>query len=254
MMTARFTGKVVLVTGGGSGIGRTIAETFAGEGATVMVAGRTAETLKETVARIRGTGGQAAAVTADVTRAADVEDLVEQTVARFGGLDVAVNNAGVLGPRVPLAELEEADFSAVVDTNLTGVWRCLKQEIRHMRAHGGGAVVNVASCVGVGLTVPRMGAYAAAKAGVAVLTRTAAKEAIGDGIRVNAVSPGQVDTPMSLRPGETEAERAERLKAQAPAGRVGTRAEVAAAVLWLASPEASYVTGHELMVDGGATA
>jgi NAD(P)-dependent dehydrogenase (short-subunit alcohol dehydrogenase family) len=253
-MTTPFTGKVALVTGGGSGIGRAVAQGLAEQGATVVVAGRTRASLEETAARIRAAGGQADAVTADVTRAGDVADQVAHTVARHGGLHVAVNNAGILGPRAPLADVGEEDFAAVIDTGLTGVWRCMKHEIAHMRAHGGGTIVNVVSCIGVGVTIPTTGAYAAAKAGVHVLTRTAAKEAIADGIRINAVSPGPVDTPMSLLPGETDAGRAERLKTQLPIGRVGTTQEIAAAVLWLASPTSSFVVGHDLMADGAATA
>jgi NAD(P)-dependent dehydrogenase (short-subunit alcohol dehydrogenase family) len=253
-MTAPFSGKVALVTGGGSGIGRAVAQALAGQGATVVVAGRTRASLEETAEEIRAGGGHADAVTADVTRAGDVADLVDQTVARHGGLHVAVNSAGILGPRGPLADVDEDDFTAVIDTSLTGVWRCMKHEIAHMRTRGGGTIVNVVSCIGVGLTIPTTGAYAAAKAGVHTLTRTAAKEAIADGIRINAVSPGPVDTPMSLLPGETAAGRAERLKTQLPIGRVGATEEIAAAVLWLASPVSSFVVGHDLMADGAATA
>ena len=250
-MGARFTGKVVLVTGGGSGIGRATARAFAGEGATVVVAGRDGQRLESAVQEI---GGDASAVTVDVTDSADVARMVETIVARHGGLDVAFNNAGILGAPAPAADLGEDDFGAVLGTNVTGTWLCLKHEVAHMRAHGGGAIVNMASNIGAHGRLPNMAAYAASKAAVSALTRTAARDHIADGVRINAVSPGATDTDMSRRPGETDADRAERLKSAIPLGRVGATAEVAAAVLWLASDEAAFTVGHDLVVDGGATA
>jgi NAD(P)-dependent dehydrogenase (short-subunit alcohol dehydrogenase family) len=250
-MGARFTGKVVLVTGGGSGIGRATARAFAAEGATVVVAGRDERRLASAVEEL---GGEASAVTVDVTDSADVARLVETVVARHGGLDVAFNNAGVLGSPAPVADLAEDDFAAVIGTNLTGTWLCLKHEVAHMRAHGGGAIVNMASNIGAHGRLPNMAAYAASKAAVSALTRTAARDHIAEGVRINAVSPGATDTDMSRRPGETDADRAARLKDAIPLGRVGATAEVAAAVLWLASDEAAFTVGHDLVVDGGATA
>ncbi|SFW91188.1 glucose 1-dehydrogenase [Amycolatopsis australiensis] len=250
-MGARFTGKVVLVTGGGSGIGRATARAFAAEGATVVVAGRDEGRLASAVAEI---GGDASAVTVDVTDSADVARMVETVVARHGGLDVAFNNAGILGSPAPVADLGEDDFAAVLGTNVTGTWLCLKHEVAHMRAHGGGAIVNMASNIGAHGRLPNMAAYAASKAAVSALTRTAARDHIADGVRINAVSPGATDTDMSRRPGETETDRAARLKNAIPLGRVGATAEVAAAVLWLASDEAAFTVGHDLVVDGGATA
>jgi NAD(P)-dependent dehydrogenase (short-subunit alcohol dehydrogenase family) len=253
-MGARFTGKVVLVTGGGSGIGRATARAFATEGATVVVAGRDEQRLASAVKEIEAGGGTASAVTVDVTDSADVARMVGTVVARHGGLDVAFNNAGILGEPAPAADLDEDGFDAVIATNLTGTWLCLKHEVAHMRAHGGGAIVNMASNIGAHGRLPRMAAYAASKAAVSALTRTAARDHIADGVRINAVSPGATDTEMSLRPGETEADRAARLKEALPLGRVGATAEVAAAVLWLASDEAAFTVGHDLVVDGGATA
>ncbi|MFF1608715.1 glucose 1-dehydrogenase [Amycolatopsis sp. NPDC058278] len=250
-MGARFAGKVVLVTGGGSGIGRATARAFAGEGATVVVAGRDRQRLESAVQEI---GGDASAVTIDVTDSADVARMVETVVARHGGLDVAFNNAGILGSPAAAADLGEDDFGAVMGTNVTGTWLCLKHEVAHMRAHGGGAIVNMASNIGAHGRLPNMAAYAASKAAVSALTRTAARDHIADGVRINAVSPGATDTDMSRRPGETDAGRAERLKNAIPLGRVGATAEVAAAVLWLASDEAAFTVGHDLVVDGGATA
>lgn len=253
-MTARFTGRTVLVTGAGSGIGRGIALAFAREGARVAVAGRTAEPLKETVALIEAEGGEAAALTADVTRSRDVQRLVDDTVARFGGLDVAVNNVGILTTPAPVADISEDDWRSSLDTNLTGTWLSMKYEIAHMRAHGGGAIVNVSSNLGAHGRRANLGAYVAAKAAVSALTRNAALDHIADGVRINAVSPGPVDTPMSTRPGESPAEKAARMSREVPAGRAGSLDEIAAAVLHLASPEAGFTVGADLVLDGGLTA
>ncbi|ETK36949.1 SDR family NAD(P)-dependent oxidoreductase [Microbispora sp. ATCC PTA-5024] len=252
-MTARFAGRVVLVTGGGSGIGRAAARAFAREGAAVVVAGRGAGPLERTVRLIADEGGTASAVTADVSSSADVARLVATTVERHGGLHVAFNNAGVLEAG-PLADMDEDAWHRQLAVNLTGVFLSMKHEIAHMRADGGGVIVNTASNLGAHMRLPFLGAYAASKAAVSALTRAAARECIGAGIRINAISPGPFDTRMSLRPGETEADRAERVKGSLPIGRVGTLDEAAAAVLWLASPEAGFAVGHDLVVDGGATA
>jgi NAD(P)-dependent dehydrogenase (short-subunit alcohol dehydrogenase family) len=255
-MTVRFAGQVVLVTGGGTGIGRATARAFARDGATVVVAGRTEEPLAETAALIGSDvadDSRASYVVADITRSDDVARLVETVVARHGRLDVAFNNAGGFAVG-PLADSDEDGWAALLATNVTGTWLSMKHEIRHMRANGGGVIVNMSSVVGPHLTVPFMGAYAASKAAVSSLTRTAAKEAIGDGVRINALSPGPADTPMSMLPGETEAARADRMKEQLPIGRVGTLDEIAETALWLASPLSSFVVGHDLVVDGGSSA
>jgi NAD(P)-dependent dehydrogenase (short-subunit alcohol dehydrogenase family) len=253
-MTAQFAGKVVLVTGGGSGIGRATALAFAGEGATVVVAGRGEEGLAGTVERIEAAGGTASSVIADVSVAADVRAAVEAAVGRHGGLHVAVNNAGIVGRPGPVADLDEEVWASVIGTNLTGTWLSMKYEIAHMREHGGGVIVNVASNIGFHGRRPGMAAYASSKAAVSVLTRTAARDHVGDGIRINSVSPGATDTSMSRRPGETDADRDERLRAVVPLGRVGATEEVANAVLWLASDSSSFAVGHDLVLDGGATA
>jgi NAD(P)-dependent dehydrogenase (short-subunit alcohol dehydrogenase family) len=253
-MTRRFADKSVLVVGGGSGIGRAAARAFADEGAHVVVAGRTTERLEETVALIEAYGESATAVACDATRSADAARAVAAGAAATGGLDVAVNSLGVTGAAAKLADLDEETWSRVMTTNVTGIWLAMKHEIAQMRANGGGAIVNVASNIGAHSRREGFGAYAASKAAVSTLTRTAAREHIADGIRINAISPGPTDTPMSLRPGETEADRAERLKAALPIGRVGALDEISATILWLASPEAGFVVGHDLVVDGGATA
>ncbi|NGO46929.1 SDR family NAD(P)-dependent oxidoreductase [Streptomyces ureilyticus] len=255
-MTHRFTDRTALVTGAGSGIGRAVALAFAAEGAQVVVAGRRREPLDETVALIEQAGGKALAVTADVTRSADIQALVDATVDRFGSLDVAVNNAGVLeaGGR-PVADVPEDAWRRMLDINVTGVLLALQAEVRRMRTQpGGGAIVNIASRIGVHGRIPGTTAYAATKAAVSILTRGAALDHIADGVRINAVSPGASATPMSLRPGETEADRAERMKTDVPLGRVSTVKEIAAAVLYLASDDAASVVGADLVVDGGSTA
>ncbi|PAZ09664.1 short-chain dehydrogenase [Streptomyces sp. SA15] len=251
----RFTGRTALVTGAGSGIGRTTALAFAAEGAHVVVAGRRREPLDETVRLIEAQGGKALAVTADVARAADVQALVDAAVDRFGSLDVAVNNAGVFRGGEPLAELSEDDWHTQLDINVTGVFLALQAEIRQMRTQpAGGAIVNIASTFGVHSRHPGAAAYAATKAAVSVLTRGAALDHIRDGVRINAVSPGATDTPMSLDAGETEADRAERVRAELPLGRISATDEVAAAVLYLASDAAASMVGTDLVVDSGATA
>ncbi|WP_406225285.1 SDR family NAD(P)-dependent oxidoreductase [Streptomyces anulatus] len=254
-MSARFTGKAVLVTGAGSGIGRAVALAFAAEGASVVAAGRTAASLDETVALIEKEGGSAVAVTADVTRSEDVRALVRRTVEHFGSLDVAVNNAGVFRGGAPVADLPEEDWRTLLDINVTGVFLALQAEIARMREQPtGGAIVNIASNLGAHSRIPGVAGYLTTKAAVSALTRAAALDHIADGIRINAVSPGATATTMSLLPGETEAGRAARMKDASPLGRVSSTAEVAAAVLYLASPDAASVVGSDLVIDGGASA
>ncbi|MEU2734203.1 glucose 1-dehydrogenase [Streptomyces sp. NPDC007095] len=252
-MTTRFSGKTVLVTGAGSGIGRTTALAFAAEGAQVVVAGRTAASLDETVALIEAQGGKGLAVTTDVSRSDEVRALVEAAVDRFGSLDVAVNNAAVFHGGTPLADLPEADWHAELDINVTGVFLALQAEIRQMRTQpSGGAIVNLASTIGLHTRRPGVAAYAAAKAAVTTLSRAAALDHIADGVRINVVSPGASATTMSLRPGESEAERVERVRHELPLGRVSKTEEVAAAVLYLASDDAASIVGTDLVVDSGS--
>lgn len=246
----RFENKVVLVTGGSSGIGRAAAQAFAKEGATVVVAGRGEEQLAETVALI---GGDASWVSADVSSDQDVARLVGTVVERHGGLDVAFNNAGMFAGGT-VDGLDPADWERLLAVNVTGVWLSMKHEIAHMQGHGGGVIVNTASNIGAHRRLPGLGAYAASKAAVSALTRAAALDHIGEGIRINAVSPGPADTPMSMRPGETVAERDVRMKSASPIGRVASLEEVAAAVLYLASDESGYAVGMDLVLDGGASA
>lgn len=253
-MTYRFTGRTALVTGAGSGIGRAVALAFAAEGARVVVAGRRREPLEETVALIEEQGGKGLAVSADVSQAPGAEAPVRAAVEHFGSLDVAVNNAGVFRGGQPLADLPEEDWHTQLATNVTGVFLALRAQIRQMRTQpAGGAIVNVSSTFGVHTTSAGAAAYSATKAAVTALSRGAALDHVRDGVRINVVSPGATETPMSLRPGETEADRTERAKAALPLGRISTTGEIAAAVLYLASDDASSVVGTDLVVDSGGS-
>ncbi|MGW3142610.1 SDR family NAD(P)-dependent oxidoreductase [Streptomyces sp. NPDC001139] len=254
MTRGRFTGRTALVTGGGSGIGRAVALAFAAEGAHVVVAGRRREPLDETVALIEGSGGKALAVRADVSRDTEAAAAVRVAVETFGSLDVAVNNAGVFRGGAPLADLSEEDWRTQLDVNVTGVFLALRAQVRQMRGQpSGGAIVNVSSTFGVHTSPAGAAAYSATKAAVTALSRGTARDHIGDGVRINVVSPGATDTPMSLRPGETESDRTRRAAATLPLGRISATEEIAAAVLYLASDDAASVVGTDLVVDSGGS-
>lgn len=246
-------GKIALVTGGGSGIGRATALTFAREGAKVVVADVVVAGGEETVRLIKAAGGEASFVKADMAKAAEVEALVQKAVATYGRLDCAHNNAGIEGATGKTADYNEADWDRVISINLTGVWLCMKYEILQMLKQGGGAIVNTASDAGL-LGVPQMPAYVASKHGVVGLTKTAALEYAKSGIRVNAVCPGVIKTPMVERITGQRPGRAERMIAAEPVGRMGKPEEIAEAVVWLCSEAASFVTGLPMPVDGGIAA
>jgi NAD(P)-dependent dehydrogenase (short-subunit alcohol dehydrogenase family) len=245
-------GRTVLITGAASGIGRATALAFAREG-TRLVLGDVAPAGEETAAAARALGADAEFRRTDVAVAADVDALVAQTIAHHGRLDCAVNNAGVEGALAPTADYPVEDFERVIQVNLLGVWRCLRAEVPAMLAVGGGAIVNTASVAGL-VGAGGLSAYVASKHAVVGITRVAAIEYAKAGIRVNAVCPGVIDTPMVDRLSLAMPTLREALLAMKPMGRLGLPEEVAAAVVWLCSDAASFVTGHALAVDGGYVA
>src|SRR5437660_2164493 len=248
-----FDGKVALITGGGSGIGRATALSFAREGAQVVIGNRNVERGEETVAMIRKAGGTASFKRTDVLVTAEIEALVEHAVKTYGRLDLAFNNAGVEGEVRPLIEQTEANYDAVMDVNVKGVWLSMKYEIPRMLKQGGGAIVNCSSVAGL-IGFPNVAIYIASKHAVIGLTKTAALEYSGQGIRINAVNPAVIDTEMVDRFVVGLNMKKDDLSALHPIGRIGRPEEVAEAVLWLCSGRASFVTGHSLIIDGGFAA
>ena len=245
--------KVALVTGASSGIGRATALTFVREGAKVVIADMNVIGGEETVQLVKAAGGDAFFVETDVSQAASVEAMVSKTVETYGRLDYAHNNAGVEGVLSRTAEHTEEDWDPVIRINLKGVWLCLKYEIPQMLKQGSGAIVNTASGAGL-IGVKRMSAYVASKHGVVGLTKTAALEYAKAGIRVNAVCPGVIQTPMVARVSGNRPDVLDKMIAAEPIGRSGQPEEIAEAVVWLCSDAASFVTGHAMAVDGGAVA
>jgi NAD(P)-dependent dehydrogenase (short-subunit alcohol dehydrogenase family) len=247
-----FTGKVALVTGAGTGIGRAAALAFAREGAKVVVADVSEQSSHETARMIEELGGRVLAVKCDVTRTEDVKAALDKTIETFGRLDFAFNNAGVEQKMALTAELEEGEWDRIVNTDLRGVFLCLKHEVPLLLKQGGGAIVNTASGAGV-KGFKGQAAYVAAKHGVVGLTKAAALDYAPQNIRINAVCPGIINTPMMDRFTGGTAEGRERVIAQEPVGRMGRPEEIANAVLWLCSEAASFVVGHAMVVDGGQT-
>jgi meso-butanediol dehydrogenase / (S,S)-butanediol dehydrogenase / diacetyl reductase len=246
----RFEGKVVLITGAASGIGLAAARAFAAEGARVMLADRSEEQLNTAVSSIRAAGADAAGVIVDVTDFASCEAMVAHTVATYGGIQIAFNNAGV--PCAIGGEFEDfaiADWQRLINTNLSGIFYSMKAEVPVMKVSGGTAIVNTGSIASL-IAAPGMAAYVAGKHGVSGLTKAAALDLIRHGIRVNAVCPGFVDTPMLSGAIAVAAARTQ-IEASVPIQRIAAPQEVANAVLFLASNEASYLVGTLLSVDGG---
>jgi NAD(P)-dependent dehydrogenase (short-subunit alcohol dehydrogenase family) len=252
-MPGQLTGKVTLITGGASGIGRATALTFAREGAKLVIADMNEDGGQQTVHMITESGGEATFVRVDVSNATEVEAMISKAVETYGQLDCAHNNAAIFDTSHTLtAEYPEDRWHQVLAVNLTGVWLCMKYELRQMLQQGGGAIVNTASTAGL---VGGRGASAhiASKHGVVGLTKAAALEYATSGIRVNCVCPSVIRTPM-IAQGLSNPERLERIVAVLPIGRVGEPEEVAEAVVWLCSDAASFVTGHTMTVDGGYVA
>ncbi|MFI1256122.1 SDR family NAD(P)-dependent oxidoreductase [Streptomyces netropsis] len=249
-MSLELTDRVVMVTGAGSGIGRAAARLFARLGARVVLVGRTVETLRESAAGLPPEAHLVAPC--DVADPEQVEARVADTIARFGRLDGAFNNAGTFGAFGPLHEDTPANFDSVVATNLRGVWACVRGQTRAMLTTGGGSIVNCASVAGH-IGHAQSPVYSATKHAVIGLSKSAALQYAGDGIRVNVVSPGSTDTPM-LRDLYTDPGKLAQRANRAPLGRLGTCEEVANAAAWLISPLSGYVTGQTIVVDGGVTA
>jgi len=249
-MATQSDSRVTLITGGGSGIGRAAACACADQGDSIIIADSDVGGGEETRRQIEEKGGEVLFIKADVSRAAEVEALFSQVLKQYGRLDCAFNNAGIEGESVPLAESTEEVWDRVLGVNLKGVWLCMKYELRQMLKQVRGAIVNNASVLGL-VGTPSNPAYTASKHGVVGLTKSAALAYAQSGIRVNAVCPGFVQSPLTDRKFAGSPGRRESVIARHPIGRLGTTQEIAAAVVWLFSDASSFVTGHALTVDGG---
>lgn len=245
--------KVALVTGGGSGIGRAAALALAREGARLVIADIDPAGGRESAQMVQAQGGQAIFVETDVCQAQATVALIERSVAEYGRLDCAFNNAGIEGAMARTADVTEDDFDRLIAVNLKGVWLCMKYEIQQMLQQGGGAIVNTASAAGL-VGTHSMPVYGASKHGVVGLTKSAAIEYASKGIRINAVCPSVINTPMAERTFAKFPQFEQGIKNMNPSRRLGEAAEVAEAVVWLCSEKASFVTGAALSVDGGFTA
>ncbi|MEM7553020.1 MAG: SDR family oxidoreductase [Cyanobacteria bacterium P01_A01_bin.84] len=249
----RFIDKVVLVTGGGSGIGQATAVKFASEGASVVIGNRSEKAGQETVELITKAGGKASFYQTDVTKLENIQNLIKYTVETYGGLHVAFNNAGVEDPQAMTPDQSEDTFDLLMNVNVKGVWFSMKCEIEYMLENGGGAIVNTSSIAGV-IGFPGHAHYVASKHAVLGLTKTAALEYAKQGIRINAVCPGAIETRMLEDFTGGDSATRKYMESLHPIGRLGKPDEIADAVVWLCSDEASFVLGQGINVDGGFTA
>ena len=239
----RFKNKVVIITGGNSGIGKAAAILFAKEGAKVMIADLSEKLGDDLVGEIEVLGGEASFIRVNVTDLDDVERMIEQTISRLGGLDILVNSAGILGPRIRTDKYPEEDFDKVINVNIKGLWNCMKGALKHFVLQRSGNIVNIASVAG-------HIAYSASKHAVVGMTKTAGIEYAKHGIRINAVCPGFTQTPM-LEGADSDDSYMEALQAATPMKRFGQPEEIASAILYLAADEASFITGQSVILDGG---
>ena len=253
----RFENKVVLITGGATGIGLATAKRFAEEGAKVVIASRNESAGQQAVEAIKSSSGEVTFIQTDVTQEAQIEALIQNTVEAYGKIDAAFNNSGTEGTISPLAGDTEENYQQIFDVNVKGLWLCMKHQLKHMQQNGGGSIVNNASIAGL-IGFPGLGLYSASKHAVLGLTKSAALENGALGIRVNAVSPALIETDMAERFLAAEPDKREEniagMKSMHPIGRFGKPEEIASAVVWLCSNDASFVLGQSLTVDGGFTA
>jgi len=247
-----FENKVALITGAASGMGLATAKAFAAAGAAVTLADINEEAVKAIAAELVAHGHQAIGIRCDVANMENVEAMVAETTATFGGLDAAFNNAGVQSPVAETAIADPKDYDFVMGVNLRGIWNCMKYELLHMREKGSGTIVNNSSLGGL-VGIAERGIYHASKHGVVGLTRSAGLEYAPKGIRINAICPGIIATPMVTDMLETQPEAMDVMMKDVPIGRLGRTEEIADAVLWLSSPASTFVIGHALPVDGGYT-